>query len=129
MDERDVRDPLRDLGDRLDKARGGRQQRPAREPPGEDEASKSRDGLALAFRIGLELVVAVVLGVAVGWAFDRWLGTRPVGVIVFLFLGIGAGMTNVYRVVTGMGMAVGYKRGGQPPAESKSAKDAWDDED
>ncbi len=128
MDERDTRDPLGDLGERLERARRERRQ-PRRAGPDEKDVSESRRGLALGFRIGLELVVAVVVGVAVGWAFDKWLGTRPVGMIVFFFLGVGAGMTSVYRVVTGMGMAVGYKRGKRPPAGQAPAKDAWDDED
>jgi len=88
--------------------------------------------MGLGFRIGLELVVAVFVGVAIGWAIDRWLGTRPWGLLVFLFLGVGAGMTNVYRVVKGLGMAVGYKgegRGGTEPGKGERGKGEWDDED
>jgi len=83
--------------------------------------------MGLGFRIGLELVVAVFVGVAIGWACDRWLGTRPWGLLVFLFLGIGAGMTNVYRVVKGLGMTVGYK--GDAPAGAQPRKSDWDDDE
>lgn len=129
MDERDTQDPLRDLEERLDKAHRGRDRPAVTPPPDGSGAGDSRSALGLAFRIGLELVVAVVVGVAIGWAFDRWLGTRPWGMIVFLFLGIGAGMVNVYRAVTGMGMAVGYRRGKQPPADDRSNTGWSDDED
>ena len=75
-------------------------------------------------------LTAVAVGVGLGWACDRWLGTRPWGLLVFLFLGIGAGMTNVYRVVKGLGMGVGYKGGGQSDASGgREAKSDWDDED
>jgi ATP synthase protein I len=104
MDEHEKADPLRDLGERLDKARRSRQ--PTREPPSEGTSS----ALALGMRVGLELVVAVVVAVFIGWAVDQGLGTRPWGMIVFFFLGVAAGMVNVYRTVTGMGMAVGYRR-------------------
>lgn len=127
MNERDTRDPLRDLGDRLEKARRERtDQRAGSARNGRTE--DGRAGLALAFRIGLELMVAVILGVAIGWAFDTWLGTRPVGMILFFFLGVGAGMTNVYRAVTGMGKAVGYRRDG-PGAAGKKEADRSDEEE
>ena len=127
MDERDSQDPFRDLGERLDEARRRRQS--ARDSrPDDDGAAANRDALGLAFRIGLELVVAVGVGVGVGWALDQWLGTRPWGMIVLLFLGFGAGMWNVYRAVTGMGMAMGTKR--SKPDQAEHAKDTgWSDED
>ena len=45
-----------------------------------------------------------------GWAgrIDRWLGTSPWVTIVMFFLGVAAGMVNVYRAVAGIKMPVGY---------------------
>jgi ATP synthase protein I len=127
MDERDARNPLRDLEERLERARRTREQQSPR-PSGDGDIGGSRSALALAFRIGLELVTAVVIGVALGWAFDSWLGTRPWGMILFFFLGVGAGMTNVYRAVTGLNRAIGLRRTEQPPPGT--AKADWsDDED
>lgn len=122
MDERDARDPLRDLGRRLDQARQRSSSAPR--PPSEDGAGASRKALALGLRIGLELVVAVFVGVALGWAFDRWLGTGPWGLIVFLFLGFAAGVMNVFRVALRMERAVGF---GPPP--SAKPKAGWDDDE
>ncbi len=120
MDERDTQQPLRDLGQRLDRARSERQ----RSASGISQrgARVSQSALGLALRIGLELVVAVVVATVIGWAFDRWLGTRPWGMIVGFFLGVGAGMLNVWRAVAGMGMAVGYRN--QKPASGLRQKDA-----
>jgi ATP synthase protein I len=128
MDERDTPDPLRDLGQRLEAARRGRG-RPASGAPSESGVSDARTALSFGLRIGLELVVAVAVGLGVGWAFDHWLGTRPWGLILFLFLGIGAGMLNVYRAVSGMGMAMGYKSANQRSADAPKQTDWSDDED
>jgi ATP synthase protein I len=63
-----------------------------------------KGSLGLAFRIAVELVAALAVGLGIGWAIDRWLGTRPWGLVVFFFLGAAAGMLNVYRAVGGSGM-------------------------
>lgn len=62
-------------------------------------------------RIGVELVAALLVGVGIGWLLDQWLGTTPWLMLVFFLLGSASGMFNVYRVMTGMGHAVGYKSG------------------
>lgn len=127
MSEDPPPDPLARLGERLDKARAGRV--PVRQPnanPG------LQQGLALGFRIGIELVTAVVVCVGLGWAIDRWLGTRPWVMLVMFFLGIAAGMLNVYRAVTRTGGAVGYGRSGSEGADAAGAgraKRKWDDDE
>lgn len=126
MDERDTHDPLRDLQQRLDRAR--RESERNVKDTAEGGPGVPRSALGLALRIGMELVVAVVVGTGIGWAFDHWLGTRPWGTIVFFFLGVGAGMVNVWRAVTGMGMAIGYRQQ-QPAAEPKKDTDWSDDEE
>ena len=121
MDERGERDPLRDLEQRLERAR-----RAAPEAPPSGEAGESRNALAVGLRIGLELVVAVFVGAGLGWAFDTWLGTQPWGLIAFLFLGFAAGVTNVFRIALGLEHAVGL--GASKPETGKQV-DWSDDED
>ena len=65
-------------------------------------------GMALAGRVTTELVAGVVVGTFIGWAFDKWLGTTPTLMVVFFFLGSAAGMMNVWRALTGRGMAAGF---------------------
>ena len=104
MSEERPPDPLARLGDRIDKARRARLQ--------EDQDGRGgppRGALGLGFRMAIELAAALCVGLALGWVFDRLLGTRPWGLIVFFFLGIAAGMVNVFRAAKG----VGY---GNPPA-------------
>ncbi len=95
---------LEDLDARLRKARSERGD-PSRGPlsPG-----KSLTGLGQAFRIGTEMVAGIGVGVGIGLLLDRWLGTGPWLLILFFFLGSGAGMLNVYRAAAGIGMAPGY---------------------
>ena len=47
--------------------------------------------------VGFSFVLAVVIGAWIGWLLDRWLGTSPWGFILFFFLGLAAGMRNVFR--------------------------------
>jgi ATP synthase protein I len=53
--------------------------------------------IARGFRLSTELVAGVLVGAALGWLIDRWLGISPWGMIVFLLLGFAAGVLNVMR--------------------------------
>jgi ATP synthase protein I len=57
----------------------------------------SATGLGVAMRIGLELVVATMVGVGLGWAGDHFLGTTPWLMLVGVVIGMAAGLLNVYR--------------------------------
>jgi ATP synthase protein I len=94
--------------------------------PATADRSNLQQGLALGLRIGIELIVAVGVATGLGWAIDRWLGTRPWGMIVLFFLGVAAGMLNVYRAVAGISGAAGYRRRDEA---SVAAAKRWDDED
>src|ERR1700722_2617210 len=110
MSDGDARERLRELEKRLEAARQG-QRATGRDSATSESANPMGSALAMAWRIGLELVVAVAVGTALGWVIDRWLGTRPWGMIVLFFLGVAAGMLSVYRAVAGMSGAVGYRHG------------------
>ncbi|MGH6990999.1 MAG: AtpZ/AtpI family protein [Stellaceae bacterium] len=55
--------------------------------------------LALGFTVATEMVAAMVVAVAIGWSLDRWLGTRPWLLLLFVVLGVVAGTMNVWRLV------------------------------
>ncbi len=38
-----------------------------------------------------------MVGAGLGWLIDRWLGTQPWGLMIFLLLGFAAGVLNVMR--------------------------------
>jgi ATP synthase protein I len=96
---------LEDIGVRLRSARENRD-KPSKlsmrikAPPG--------NALGLAFRVSVELVSALAVGLATGWLLDQWLDTRPWLMLALLLLGGSAGILNVYRMAKGMGYADGY---------------------
>ena len=49
--------------------------------------------------VGLSFVVALVMGFGGGYLIDGWLGTQPWFTFLGFFLGIAAGILNVYRVM------------------------------
>ena len=50
--------------------------------------------------VGLSFVFAIVIGAWLGRVMDRWLGTGPWLFMLFFFLGLAAGVLNVYRTVS-----------------------------
>jgi ATP synthase protein I len=50
--------------------------------------------------VGLSFVFAMVIGAWFGRVLDGWLGTGPLFFVVFFFLGLAAGILNVYRTVS-----------------------------
>lgn len=69
--------------------------------PGKDEKSK-------ALRAGTDLVAALAVGIFLGYWTDRWLDTKPWGIIFFVFIGFAAGFLNIYRSQTGQDYKVGF---------------------
>ena len=48
--------------------------------------------------VGLSFVFALVMGFGGGYFLDGWLGTKPWFTFLGFFLGLAAGILNVYRV-------------------------------
>src|SRR5713226_3300344 len=81
------------LGDRLSKVRPDAASEQSQAP----RPSADPTAIARGFRLSTELVAGVLVGAAIGWALDRWLGISPWGMVVFLLLGFAAGVLNVMR--------------------------------
>ena len=58
--------------------------------------------MGFAFKLGTELVAAVVVGTIIGFILDNWFDTKPWLIIIFFFLGAAAGMLNVIRTANRM---------------------------
>lgn len=78
----------------------------------------------MAFRIGVDLVAAMILGVGGGLLLDRWLGTAPWGLVAMFFAGAAAGILNVYRAVNGLGYGAGYRRDDNDATPASGRNDA-----
>ena len=68
--------------------------------PGEGSKSGSyNDSLAgVGYRMSIELVVGICVGLGLGWLIDTQMGTKPWFMLVFMFLGLAAGIFNVVRL-------------------------------
>ncbi|ACK52705.1 conserved hypothetical protein [Methylocella silvestris BL2] len=98
-DERETA-ALRSRLDRLSADLGAAREAP---PSGGAEGSAPEVGsigtaMSLGFRVLAEFVSAVVVGALLGWQLDKWIGTTPLFLLVFLLLGTAAGFWNVYRI-------------------------------
>lgn len=108
MSEDEPKHSLDELEARLRKAREGSSA--GNGGAGAGGRLENNSALGMAFRVGVELVAAMIVGVGGGLLLDRWLGTSPWGLLVMFVLGAAAGVMNVYRAVSGLGFAPGYGR-------------------
>ena len=91
-----IRQRLDSLGEQLAEAKSRHAPAPGPEPQGQGAA------LVQALRLGIELVAGVAVGGFIGWWLDRFLGTAPFLMVVFLGLGAAAGIMNVVRTAKRM---------------------------
>jgi ATP synthase protein I len=66
--------------------------------PGDDPGSDGPSPLGIGLRVGVELVSAMVVAVAIGYGLDWVFGTKPILMAVFVLLGGAAGVLNVWRL-------------------------------
>jgi ATP synthase protein I len=92
LDDPDKPSSLADLDRRLKAVR--ERQRQASRPR---QAPVSSRGMSAGFRIAVEILAALVVGIGLGLVLDRWLGTLPWLLILGFFLGCGAALVNVMR--------------------------------
>ena len=62
-----------------------------------EKARRASSPYGFGFRLVTELVTAVIAGFLAGWGLDTWLGTSPWLVLIFVPLGMAAGILNVVR--------------------------------
>tara|TARA_B100001996_G_scaffold217231_1_gene166994 strand:- start:68 stop:355 length:288 start_codon:yes stop_codon:yes gene_type:complete len=59
--------------------------------------NKSASSLGIAMKLSTEMVAAVVVGTIIGFILDTWFDSKPWFIIIFFFVGVVAGITNVIR--------------------------------
>ena len=64
-----------------------------------DEKKPGSNAAALgkALKISTELVAAVAVGATIGFLLDSWFDTKPLLLISFFFIGVAAGIRNVFK--------------------------------
>ncbi len=89
--------PDRSFQERLKTARGKQGlDTPPKQPGQPGDVGANPWGLGL--RVGLELVSALVVAVAIGYGLDRWFGTTPILTAAFVPVGGAAGVLNIWRL-------------------------------
>ena len=96
------------LGDRLGKVKAQHQA----DANAELDADMRGRGMAYGMRMAAELVGAVMVGGAIGWGLDRWLGSTPWLFLLFFVLGFAAGVLNVVRAYERMQKEIMARTGG-----------------
>ena len=58
--------------------------------------------IGTAFKLSTELVSAVAVGTIIGFILDTTFGTKPWLILIFFFVGVIAGIINVFRSAKNM---------------------------
>lgn len=80
-------------------------------------ASRGMGGIGhgeAAWRMVLELVTGMGLGLAVGYGLDTLFGSKPIFMVIFVLLGFAAGIRTMLRTAAELG-----KQAGPPPGNEK----------
>ncbi len=119
-----------DLKARIDKARGDYENR--HRPKGRN-ATHGAAGAALFH--AFQLVASVLVGLGIGFAIDKFAGTGPWGMLIFLVFGVIAGFRSIIRsaqALTHQAMtaetmkqdeSTGSEGSDQPPSGGEQARD------
>ena len=63
----------------------------------EKKVGSNATSFGKALKISTELVSAVVVGSIIGFLLDNWFATKPLLTICFFFMGVAAGILNVFK--------------------------------
>ncbi len=87
-DDRSDTARLRELEERIARAKGD-----APKPHMEEHYSQAN----LAWRMVIELVAGLMIGFGIGYGLDSLFGTMPIFLVLFIFLGLAAGVVTMLR--------------------------------
>ena len=90
MSDEDHKQRLAQLEDRIAAARKAGE-------PGKHHSEEHYSQAQLAWRMVIELVAGLGIGFGIGYGLDSLLGTIPVFLVLFTFLGLAAGVKTMMR--------------------------------
>lgn len=70
-------------------------------PPKKSQKSSfsPQAGLGAAYRIGIEFISGILVGLVLGYTIDHVLDTQPWGLVMMVLLGASAGLLNIFRML------------------------------
>mgnify|MGYP001170555209 FL=1 len=83
------RDRLKSLTSKIDSFKIAKDSRRSR------KASK----IGYALRLSTEFASALIVGLVIGTALDKWFETKPLFIMIFIILGIATGLFNIFKSV------------------------------
>ena len=63
---------------------------------------ENSSSIGTAFKMSTELVSAVAVGTIIGFILDKTFGTKPWLILIFFFVGVIAGIVNVFKSAKSM---------------------------
>ncbi len=67
-----------------------------------NDKKQNSSPIGSAFKLSTELVSAVAVGTIIGFILDKTFGTKPWLILIFFFVGVIAGITNVIKSAKNM---------------------------
>ena len=67
-----------------------------------ENKKQNPSSIGSAFKLSTELVSAVAVGTIIGFLLDKTFGTKPWLILIFFFVGVVAGITNVIKSAKNM---------------------------
>ena len=67
-----------------------------------DPKNRNSSSIGAAFKLSTELVAAVAVGTIIGFIFDKTFGTKPWFILIFFFVGVVAGISQVIKSAKNM---------------------------
>ena len=121
-------DRLKALEDRLAKAKAGTQE--------VAHMKKDYAQANLAWRMVIELVAGLGIGFGMGYGLDRLFGTMPLFLVIFIFLGLAAGVKTMLASAKEIEVQMAAKaadgetkQAGGPAGDKQAARAAGDEEE
>lgn len=66
-------------------------------PPKPDTTSNTHQQAGNGLALGMSMLANVFVAMAMGYGLDVWLGTKPLFLLLFIFLGFAAGMRGIWK--------------------------------
>lgn len=57
------------------------------------------EGLGFAYRLGIEFISGILVGLLLGYGIDNLFGTKPWGLVIMVLLGAVASLLTVFRLL------------------------------
>lgn len=112
--ERSDAERLKDLEDRI----AALKEKDAPKHHSEEHYSQAN----MAWRMVLEMVSGLALGIAIGMGLDALFGTKPVLMVIFMFLGLAAGVQTMLRTAKELQI-----NGAEAPQSEGDGRGEYDD--